>query len=73
MDLYPEKTLELFKKAINEYAEKNIGRSYYEYIAKLLKQMLKIKNGNQTVAEIVSNYRIKYKNRRVMIEILSSF
>jgi uncharacterized protein (DUF2267 family) len=72
-DLYPEKTLELFRKAIDEYAEKNIGRVYYEHIAKLFEQMLKIKNGAQTVAEIVSNYRIKYKNRRVMIEILSGF
>jgi hypothetical protein len=72
-DLYPEKTLELFRKAIDEYAEKNIGRGHYEHIAKLLGQMLTIKNGKHTVAVMVSSYRTKYKNRRVLIEILSVY
>jgi uncharacterized Zn finger protein len=72
VDLYPEKTLELFKKTIDEYAV-NVGRDYYEHIARLLEQMCKIKNGRKTVSEMVSNYRIKHKNRRVMMEVLSSF
>jgi hypothetical protein len=72
VDLYPEKTLELFKKAIDDYAA-NVGRNYYEHTAKLLEQMLKIKNGKKMVSEMVANYRVKYKNRRVMMEVLSSF
>jgi hypothetical protein len=72
VDMYPEKTLELFKKTIDDYAA-NVGRNHYEHIAKLLKQMCKIKNGKKTVAEMVANYRVKYKNRRVMLEVLSNF
>ena len=37
----PEKTLELFCKAINHYAEKNTGRNHYEYVVKLLMKMIK--------------------------------
>jgi hypothetical protein len=33
--------------------------------------MQKIKNGNITVAEMISTYRVKYKNRRAMMEILN--
>jgi hypothetical protein len=73
VDLYPEKTLELFRKAIDAYVVKNVARNYYEHVAKLLEQMRKVKNGEKTVSETVACYRIKYKNRRVMMEILSSF
>lgn len=68
---YPEKTLELFRKAVDEYAEKNIGRSHYEYVVALLRKIRKIKNGDKTAASMVSRYRTEYKNRRAMIEILS--
>jgi hypothetical protein len=68
---FPEKTLEMFKKAIDKYAEVNMGRSCYEQIATLLKQMRKIKNGDKTVAEMIARYRIVYRNRRAMMEILN--
>ena len=68
---YPEKTLELFRKAVDEYAEKNLGRSHYEYVVALLRKIRKIKNGDKTAASMVSRYRTEYKNRRAMIEILS--
>jgi hypothetical protein len=71
VDLYPEKTLELFEKAITDYAIQNIGRTHYEYIAKLLGKIRRIKNGNKIVSKIISNLRAKYKNRRVLMEILS--
>jgi hypothetical protein len=67
--LYPEKTLELFKKTIDKNA-KNTGRGNYEYVFKLLKLMKKIENGDKTVSEMVARYRIEYKNRRLMLEIL---
>ncbi|MDR1339866.1 MAG: SWIM zinc finger family protein [Prevotellaceae bacterium] len=66
---YPEKTLELFRKVIDEYAT-NTGRSNYEYVLKMLKLMKKIDKGDRTVSEMVSRYRIEYKNRRLMLEIL---
>ncbi|MDR1022729.1 MAG: SWIM zinc finger family protein [Prevotellaceae bacterium] len=68
---YPEKTLDIFRKAVDCYAEKNLGREHYEYIVRLLKQMRRIKNGDKTVAEMISRYRVEYKNRRAMMEILN--
>jgi hypothetical protein len=69
---YPEKTLELFRKVVDKYAVNNLGRNHYEYIAGLLKKMRKIKNGDKTVAEMISCYRTEYKNRRAMLEILNT-
>jgi hypothetical protein len=68
---FPEKTLEMFAKVTDEYAAKNIGRTHYEYIARLLQQIRKIKGGDRTAADMISRYRIKYKNRRAMMEILN--
>ena len=69
---YPEKTLALFCKVINEYAKQNLGRTHYEYIKKLLQNMLKIKGCNKMVEEMVLQLKAKYKIRRAMIEILNT-
>jgi hypothetical protein len=71
VDLYPEKTLELFEKAVNDYAEKHLGRDVYEYIARLLGKIRQIKNGEKTASAMIANYCVKYKKRRLMIEILT--
>ncbi|MDR1196262.1 MAG: SWIM zinc finger family protein [Endomicrobium sp.] len=68
---FPEKTLELFKKAMDYYAKNNLGREYYEYIAKILKIIQKISGGIQFADNIISEYRITYKTRRAMMEILT--
>jgi hypothetical protein len=68
--LYPEKTLELFKKTVDDYAVKSVNRSHYEYLVKLLMQIREIKNGDKMVADMVSNYRDQYRTRRVMMEYL---
>jgi hypothetical protein len=68
---YPEKTLELFRKVVDEYA-KRTGRNNYEYVIKLLRLMQKIENGDKTVSEMVARYRIEYKTRRLMMEILGN-
>jgi len=69
---YPEKTLEMFKKVIVPYAT-NTGRGYYEQILSLLKKMSQIKGGKQAASELVEDFRLQYKNRRAMIEVLSGF
>ena len=70
---YPEKTLELFKRALISYAKNNLGRSHYEYISSLLKKMSRIKGGKKVVSELVTGFRVQYKNRRAMMEILKKF
>ncbi|MDR0572442.1 MAG: hypothetical protein LBG96_00160 [Tannerella sp.] len=68
---FPEKTLELFRKAVDAFTANNLGRDNYEYVVKLLKQMKKIKDGDKTVADMVSRYKIEYKRRSAMMEILN--
>jgi hypothetical protein len=70
---FPEKTLELFQKALDSYAEHNLGRSHYEYILTLLKSMSHIKGGKKAAAALVANYKTRYKNRRAMLEVLGRF
>jgi uncharacterized Zn finger protein len=67
---FPEKTLALFRKAIDQYAEKNVGRTYYEHIVGLFRKMAKIQGGDAVVDDMKSQYKIKYKNRRAMMEML---
>ncbi|MBI5219764.1 MAG: SWIM zinc finger family protein [Bacteroidia bacterium] len=68
---YPKETLDLFQKAINQYAEKNTGRNYYEHIAELFKKIYRIEGGREMAATMVVQYKSQYKNRRAMVEILN--
>ncbi len=68
---FPEKTLSLFRKAINQYAEKNTGRKYYEHIVDLMKKMNQIKDGKKIVNDMINHYKTQYKNRKAMMEILN--
>ncbi|MDR1106812.1 MAG: hypothetical protein LBL44_10695, partial [Treponema sp.] len=68
---FPEKTLALFRKAVDRYAENNTGRTCYEHIVSVFKTMKKIPGGNVVTADMKARYIIKYKNRRAMMEILS--
>jgi hypothetical protein len=67
---FPDKTLELYRKAINEYAKNHLGREHYEYINKQLKKMKQIDNGDSIVAQMTANYRQIYKNRPAMMDVL---
>lgn len=64
-------TLDLFRTAINQYAEKNTGRSHYEYIVTLFKKIVRIEGGKEMVTTMINQYKNQYKNRRAMIEILN--
>ena len=67
---YPEETLDFFEQAIVRYAENNVGRSHYEYVFSLLKKMSKVKGGKKEASDLAAVLRIRYKNRRAMLEIL---
>lgn len=70
---YPEDLLERFSSQIQEYADKSTGRSQYEYVAKALKALLKLKGGGEEVCLLVDVFRQAYKRRRAMMEILKDF
>lgn len=69
-NLFPAKTLALYRKSIEYYAEKQISRNAYEYVSKILKKMQTIEGGNVVVASIVENFKIIYKRRSAMMSIL---
>jgi len=67
----PKETLDLFKKAIDKYAENNTGRGVYEHIASLFNKMAVIEGGKELVRTMVTQYKTQFKTRRAMIEILN--
>ena len=69
--IYPKETLDLFRKAINQYAEKNIGRNHYEYMGALFKKIGLIEGGKEMATTMIAQYKNQYKNRRAMVEIFS--
>lgn len=69
---YPEKTLELFKNVLVTFAENNTGRSCYERIISLLRKMSRIKGGRNAALNLAVDFKTRYKNRRLMIEMLES-
>jgi hypothetical protein len=67
---FPEKTLALFRKAVDQYAENNTGRTCYEHIVNVFEKMERIPGGASVTADMKAQYLIKYKNRRAMVETL---
>jgi len=67
---YPQKTLELFKRAIDSYAEKNVGDKHYDAVCRWLKTMRKINGGEHVVRQMIDNYLIIYKRRPNMVKLL---
>ncbi|MDR2144029.1 MAG: hypothetical protein LBP29_06645, partial [Treponema sp.] len=68
---FPEKTLDLFRTALDQYTAENTGRSHYEHILEVFRKMEKIPGGAAVAADMKARYLISYKNRRAMIEILT--
>jgi hypothetical protein len=67
---FPQETLALFRKAVDQYAADNTGRNHYEHIVNVFNKMKKIPGGEALTADMKAQYLIKYKNRRAMVEIL---
>ena len=70
---YPEKTLEMFRKEIDQFTKVNLGREHYSKIVSLFKEMVKIKGGKEVVKSMIDQYNVIYKNRKAMMEILRAF
>jgi hypothetical protein len=70
---YPHETLLLFRRVLDDYAKNFTGRDIYERIAQLLTKMQQINGGDKIVTDMVQQYRLLYKNRSAMREILSKF
>jgi hypothetical protein len=71
--IFPQETLLLFRKALDNYVENNTGHQAYEYLAKLLRKMQAIKGGKEIVSDMLKQYGLRYKNRRSLRDMISKF
>lgn len=69
-DFYSPELLALYTDRVCDYAENNLGRNHYEYIAKILQNMKKLKEGDEVVRHVVQEFRNTYKRRPAMMSVL---
>ena len=67
---FEKQLLEEYQKIVNEKA-RFTGKRNYEDVRKILQHMKTLKNGENLVEKMVEEYKIKYANRRLMLEELN--
>ena len=72
-DTHSEQLIAMYTSSLNDYAERKMGRRNYEFIAQVLPCIYKLKGGQTAVKNIVAEFRIKYKRRPAMMEVLKDF
>ena len=72
-DTHSEKLIAIYTSLLNDYAERNLGREHYEFIARVLSYIRKLNGGQAVVKSLVAEFRIKYKRRPAMMEVLGKF
>ena len=68
---FEQQLLEKYQKIVDEKS-KFTGKRNYEDIRNILQHMKKFKNGEKLVEKIVEEYKIRYANRRLMLEELDN-
>lgn len=68
---YPEQLLQRYKAEVNDMAVYPHGRKAYQQLVALLRRMKKIKNGSKVVADIVAEWKERYRNRPAMMDELN--
>lgn len=67
---YEEKLLKEYEKIVDENA-RYTGKNNYQNVRKILEHIKTLKNGKEIVNKKIIEYRIKYSNRRLMLEELN--
>lgn len=70
---YSAELLDIYTKRLKEYAERNMGRNHYEYVARVLTAMQEFHDGKKAVSELVALFRNIYKRRPAMMELIRKF
>ena len=65
---YPEQILEKYKDEVNKMAMHTSDRKHYAHLVSLLRKMQQMKGGVKLVEQIVSEWKLKYKNRPAMMD-----
>ena len=69
---YAEHLLSIFASELRLFAEKQVDRTHYRRLVSALKEVAKLKGGQELVDELVAEFRTKYYRRRAMIEELDA-
>lgn len=64
---FEKQLLKQYKKIVDEKS-KFTGKRNYEELRKMLEHMKTLKNGEELVEKMVQEYKIKYANRKLMLE-----
>lgn len=67
---FEKQLLEQYRKAVEEKS-RFTGKKNYEEIRKILQHMKTLKDGEKLVEKMIEEYKIKYANRRLMLEELN--
>lgn len=67
---FEQQLLEEYQKIVDEKS-RFTGKRNYEDIKKILQHMKTLKDGQKLVEKIVEEYKVRYANRRLMIEELN--
>ena len=70
---HSEPLIAMYASLLNDYAEQNMGRNHYEFVAQALLCAKKLNGGQEAVERLVAEFRIKYKRRPAMMEVLARF
>ena len=70
---HSEPLIAMYTSLLNDYAEQNLGRNHYEFVAQALLCAKKLNGGQEAVKRLVAEFRIKYKRRPAMMEVLARF
>lgn len=70
---HSEPLIPMYASLLNDYAEQNMGRNHYEFVAQALLCAKKLNGGQEAVKRLVAEFRIKYKRRPAMMEVLARF
>jgi ribosomal protein L20A (L18A) len=65
---FPEEVRDLLVQKITEYADRNMGREHYQYVARTLKKIRNYPGGNEVVDKLLAEFTAKYKMRKAMME-----
>lgn len=68
---YTEEVLQTYAAQLNRMATAAGGRKEYQYWVRVLQHMKKIKGGKELVDQIVADWKVRYKNRRAMMDELN--
>ena len=66
--MYEEQLLHKYEEEVKKMASSASSRSYYREIANELTRMKEYKGGEELVKKILDDWRVRYKNRRAMMD-----